>query len=96
MMPKAVRVNASSSCRAITSTIISGLYGTPTRPAIATTMRPCIPATVAPPRHLPITIEPRRIGATSISRRKPNSRSHTIDAAENIGVNITDIPRMPG
>jgi len=38
----------------------------------------------------------RRIGATIISRRKPNSRSHTIDAAENIAVNITAMQRMPG
>ena len=41
-------------------------------------------------------IELRRIGATIISRRKPNSRSHTIDAAENIAVNITAMQRMPG
>ena len=60
------------------------------------TMTPWNAATVAPPRHLPITIELRRTGATSISRRKPNSRSHTIDAAENIAVNMTAIARMPG
>jgi ABC-2 type transport system permease protein len=53
-------------------------------------------ATVAPPKHFPSTIEPRRTGATSISRRKPNSRSHTIDAAEKIAVNITAIARTPG
>ena len=41
-------------------------------------------------------IELRRIGATIISRRKPNSRSHTIEAAENIAVNITAMQRMPG
>ena len=29
------------------------------------------------------TMEPRRTGATSISRRKPNSRSKTIEPAEN-------------
>ena len=43
-----------------------------------------------------MTIELRRTGATSISRRKPNSRSQTIDAAENIAVNMTAIARMPG
>ena len=53
-------------------------------------------ATVAPPRHLPITIELRRTGATIISRRNPNSRSHTIEAAENIAVNITEMQRIPG
>ena len=57
---------------------------------------PCVLATVAPPRHLPMTIELRRIGATIISRRNPNSRSHTIEAAENIAVNITAMHRMPG
>ena len=62
----------------------------------AITIRPWKPATVAPPRHLPSTIEPRRTGATSISRRKPNSRSHTIEAAENIAVNITAIASTPG
>ena len=45
---------------------------------------------------MPITIDERRTGATSISRRKPNSRSHTIDAALKIAVNITDMHRMPG
>jgi len=41
-------------------------------------------------------IEPRRTGATSISRRNPNSRSHTTDAAENIAVNSTDVASTPG
>ena len=41
-------------------------------------------------------IEERRTGATSISRMKPNSRSHTIEAAENIAVNITVTHRIPG
>ncbi len=59
-------------------------------------MIPWVLATVAPPRHLPITIELRRTGATIISRRKPNSRSHTIDAAENMAVNITAMHRIPG
>ena len=45
---------------------------------------------------MPITIDERRTGATSISRRKPNSRSHTIEAALKIAVNITDMHRMPG
>ena len=38
----------------------------------------------------------RRTGATSISRRNPNSRSHTIDTAENIAVNSTDSASTPG
>ena len=59
-------------------------------------MTPWMHATLAPPKHLPITIELRRTGATIISRRKPNSRSQTIDAAENMAVNITAMQRMPG
>ncbi len=53
-------------------------------------------ATVAPPRHFPITIADLLTGATSISRRNPNSRSHTIEAAENMAVNRTDIASTPG
>ena len=37
-----------------------------------------------------------RTGATIISRRKPNSRSHTIEAAENMAVNITAMHSTPG
>ena len=59
-------------------------------------MRPWNVATVAPPRHLPITMAQRRTGATSISRRNPNSRSHTIEAAEKIAVNSTDMASTPG
>ncbi len=53
-------------------------------------------ATVAPPRHLPITIELRRTGATIISRRKPNSLSQTNDAAWNMAMNMTEMHRIPG
>jgi hypothetical protein len=53
-------------------------------------------AMVAPPRHLPMTMADRLTGATSISRRNPNSRSHTIDPAEKIAVNSTAIASTPG
>jgi hypothetical protein len=53
-------------------------------------------ATVPPPRIFPMTRAVRPIGATSISRRKPNSRSHTIDTAEKMAVNRTVMARMPG
>ncbi len=43
-----------------------------------------------------MTIELRRTGATSISRMKPNSRSYTIETAENIAVNITAMQSTPG
>ena len=43
-----------------------------------------------------MTSAARLTGATSISRRKPNSRSHTIEAAENMAVNSTDMASTPG
>src|SRR5580693_9309028 len=94
--PKAVIANASSSCSANTSMISVALYGTPTSPARQSTITPWKEATVAPPKHLPSTSELRRTGATIISRRKPNSRSHTSDAAENMAVNITAMHSTPG
>ena len=96
MTPKAVMLNASSSWRAKTPRISPGSYGTCTVPASPSRITPWMLATVAPPRHLPTTIELRLTGATIISRRNPNSRSHTIEAAENIAVNITARQRMPG
>ena len=53
-------------------------------------------AMVAPPAVLPSTSAARLTGATSISRRNPNSRSHTIDIAEKIAVETTLIATMPG
>ena len=57
---------------------------------------PCAAATLAPPAVLPSASEARLVGATSISRRKPNSRSHTIDMPEKIAVVTTLIAMMPG
>ena len=51
---------------------------------------------MAPPKHLPSTSELRRTGATIISRRKPNSRSQTSEAAENMAVNMTAMHSTPG
>jgi hypothetical protein len=96
MTPNAVRLNARSSCTPKIPRMSSASYGTSTAPARKISMTPSRLATVAPPMHLPMTIELRRTGATIISRRKPNSRSHTIDAAENIAVNITAMQRTPG
>ena len=59
-------------------------------------MMPWKVAMVAPPNILPITMADRLTGATSISRRNPNSRSQTIEAAEKIAVNMTDIASTPG
>ena len=43
-----------------------------------------------------MTIADLLTGATSISRRNPNSRSHTMEAAEKMAVNSTDIASTPG
>lgn len=43
-----------------------------------------------------MTIADRLTGATSISRRKPISRSQTIEAAERMAVNSTDMASTPG
>ena len=49
-----------------------------------------------PPRHLPTRIDDRGTGATSISRRKPNSRSQTIEMPAKIAVNSVEVATMPG
>src|SRR3954447_2091027 len=68
----------------------------PTVPSSASSTRLCRVATIAPPRHLPQMIELREIGATIISRRKPNSRSQTSEMPANAAVNSTDVARTPG
>ena len=60
------------------------------------TSRPCITATVAPPSVRPIMISMRGTGATSVSFKNPNCRSHKIPSPEKIEVNSTDIPITPG
>ncbi len=70
--------------------------GMPTSGESTRMMRACRVATVAPPAHLPSTSDDRRMGATSISRRKPNSRSHTIDTAEKMAEKRTVMATMPG
>ncbi len=59
-------------------------------------MQACSVAEVAPPRHLPMMIAAFEIGATSISRRKPNSRSQTSEMPANTAMNSTDIASTPG
>jgi hypothetical protein len=51
---------------------------------------------VAPPAALPSTSAVRVTGATSISRRKPNSRSHRMDTALNMAVVTTPMATTPG
>ena len=45
---------------------------------------------------MPTTIDDRRTGATSISRRNPNSRSITSDIALNIALNTSAMQMTPG
>ena len=68
----------------------------PTSGASTNMIVPWTAATVAPPAVLPSTREVRLTGATSISRRNPNSRSHTIDKAENMAVITTLMATTPG
>ena len=94
--PNAVTMKPSSSISTNSVASMTGLYGTPTSGASVRTIVPWKAATVAPPMHLPIMIELRRTGATNISRRNPNSRSHTIDTAENIAMKSTASAITPG
>src|SRR4051794_15713352 len=68
----------------------------PTVPASASRTRLCPVATIAPPRHFPQMMEAREIGATIISRRKPNSRSQTSEMPANAAVKSTDVASTPG
>ncbi len=53
-------------------------------------------AMVLPPSALPSTTAARLTGATRISRRKPNSRSQTMEMAAKIDVKRTAIEMIPG
>ena len=57
---------------------------------------PCSTATVAPPSVRPIMIRRRGTGATSVSFRNPNWRSHSMAIPENMAVNSTVMPMTPG
>jgi len=59
-------------------------------------INPCIVLLEAPPIAFPIAIDVLLIGATNISLRNPNSRSHIIDIAENIEENNSVITSIPG
>src|SRR5467141_2089035 len=69
------------------------------KPAMSVTPKmsvPCSTATVAPPRVRPTMIARRGTGATSVSFRNPNWRSHSIAIPENMAVNSTVMPITPG
>ena len=96
IVPNAVRVKARRAISRSSSMKSVGEYGTCTIPARISMTAPCTVATEAPPRHLPNTRALRCTGATSISRMKPNSRSHTIEIAEKIAVKRTLMAITPG
>lgn len=60
------------------------------------TKRPSIKATVEPLKAFPRTIELRGMGATRISRKKPNSLSQIILIVDIIAANIRFIAIIPG
>src|SRR6266581_1700728 len=69
------------------------------KPAMRVTTKisvPCNTATVAPPSVRPIMIARRGTGATRVSLRNPNWRSHSMAIPENIAVNSTVMPITPG
>src|SRR5680860_1249211 len=68
----------------------------PTNPARPSMMVPWMVATVLPPNTLPTIRALRRTGATIISRKKPNSRSHTMETAEKMEVKSTTMASTPG
>src|SRR5215211_2056095 len=94
--PRAQIMKAIRNSSPTSSTIITRSYGTPTSGARARMIRLWRVATVAPPRHLPVRMAVVETGATSISRRKPNSRSQTIEIPENAAVNSTEVASTPG
>jgi hypothetical protein len=63
--------------------------------AKAKTNRPSIKATVAPLKAFPSTIELRGIGATRISRKKPNSLSQMILIVDCIAEKIRFMAIIP-
>src|SRR4029453_2866575 len=94
--PRAQIMKAIRNSSPTSSTIITRSYGTPTSGARARMIRLWRGATVAPPRHLPVRMDTVLTGATSISRRKPNSRSQTMEMPENAAVNSTEVASTPG
>ncbi len=69
------------------------------KPAMRVTPKISVPwstATVAPPSVRPTMIARRGTGATSVSFRNPNWRSHSMAIPENIAVNSTVMPITPG
>ncbi len=69
------------------------------KPAIrhtASTSMPWMTATVAPPSVRPIMMLKRGTGATSVSFRKPNWRSHIRLMPENVEENRIVMPMIPG
>ena|ERR1022692_3212569 len=94
--PKAVRVNDSSSNSPMRVTISTGWYGKSAKPARIRNHDALESRDRGTAQALANHDRGPATGATRISRRNPNSLSHTIDAADNIAVNSTDIARTPG
>jgi len=69
---------------------------TPIKGAMMSRISACREAIVAAPSALPMEMEVRETGATSISFKKPNSLSQTVETVEKNAMPITFIAIMPG
>ncbi len=80
----------------ISSRTTRKLIDTPTNGATRSIMIPWSIDVVLPPRALPTASDQRGTGATSISLRKPNSRSQIMETAPKIAVKRIAIEMIPG
>ena len=94
--PRLLKANASRNISPTTCTTMSGVSDTPTSGATSSNSKPCNNATLLPPSALPIATEVREMGATWISLRKPNSRSHMMLIEAKMLVNSTLMASTPG
>ncbi len=96
-MPSAAKTMATRAMRPRASGTAATWSGRNPAPRhTANTSRPWMTATVAPPSVRPIMISRRGTGATSVSFRKPNCRSHSIAMPEKTDVNRMVMAITPG
>ena len=96
-VPSAANTIATSAMNTNASGSASRLCGR--KPAIMQTTSTSVPwiiAIVAPPSVRPAMMCSRGTGATSVSFRKPNCRSHSRPIPEKIDVNRMPMPMTPG
>jgi hypothetical protein len=94
--PSEVKANDIRKIIPSTSTTIRGVNFTSTMKDSTRIIEPCIVDWKHPDKVFPTAIEVLDTGATSISLKNPNWRSHITETAENTLVNNTVIPIIPG